>query len=177
MSARRAAVLCGAGALLAAWLAAGSSAPPLPESRALVSTADPLGGLGAAVREEAARLRARLAAVAPPSRESRNPFRFADGPDSRATPSPRRPERASGTPSAAPPSDAADLPLSLDGIAEDVVDGTRRRIAILSGLGDVHLVGAGEVVAGRYEVVAVGAEAVQLRDAAAGRTFTLTLRP
>ncbi|HXH05575.1 MAG TPA: hypothetical protein VNI83_03190, partial [Vicinamibacterales bacterium] len=146
------------------------SAPPLPPARALAPAADPLGGLGAAVREEAARLRARLAAVAPPAPEARNPFRF----ETPAPPSVRRAPEPSPEP---PPADASALPLSLEGIAEDVAAGVRRRIAILSGLGDVHLAGVGDLIAGRYEVVAVGAEGVQLRDTAAGRVVTLTLRP
>jgi hypothetical protein len=50
------------------------------------------------------------------------------------------------------------------------------RTAVLSGLGDVFLVRAGDVVASRYEIVAVGADAVELKDLATGRTFRIGLR-
>ena len=56
------------------------------------------------------------------------------------------------------------------------MSGTPVRTAILSGLGDVFLVKAGEIVASRYEVVAVGADAVELRDLGTGRTLRLGLR-
>jgi hypothetical protein len=52
--------------------------------------------------------------------------------------------------------------LKLSGIAQKA--GTRT--AILSGDGQIYLVGEGESVAGRYTVVTIDPEAVLLRDAA-----------
>ena len=52
--------------------------------------------------------------------------------------------------------------LKLSGIAQKA----GKRTAIISGDGQVYLVGEGDSVAGRYTVVTIDPEAVLLRDAA-----------
>jgi hypothetical protein len=72
------------------------------------------------------------------------------------------------------------MPLTLSGIAEDVgpdSDGAPLvRTAVLSGLGDVFLAKAGDTILSRYEVVAIGADAVELKDLTTLRTIRLGLR-
>jgi hypothetical protein len=121
--------------------------------------------------------RLRDAAVPAPS-GGRNPFRF--GPPSRtvelgvaARRTPRAPSAfVSGE--AAPPEPV--VPLVLIGVAEQAGPGEPRRTAVLSGLGQVFLVVAGDPIGSRYRVVSVGSDAVELRDEQAGRTHTLALR-
>jgi hypothetical protein len=64
--------------------------------------------------------------------------------------------------------------LKLDGVAERKTANGTSRTAILSGDGQLYLVGAGESVAGRYVVAVVDPDAVVLRDAT-GLELRLTL--
>jgi hypothetical protein len=108
----------------------------------------------------------------------RNPFRF--GEPSRDARTAAATGRGTSGPSAIPPDDAAPpepvIPLTLIGVAEQAGAGAPRRTAVLSGLGQVFLVTAGDAVGSRYRVVSVGPDAVELRDEQAGRSQTLTLR-
>jgi hypothetical protein len=53
----------------------------------------------------------------------------------------------------------------LSGVAEKRTPQGTRRTAVISGEGQLYLVGVGERVAGRYTVVSIDPEAVILRDA------------
>jgi hypothetical protein len=53
---------------------------------------------------------------------------------------------------------------TLSGIAERNTPEGRKRTAIISGDGQLYLVGEGERVAGRYTVVTIDADAVLMRD-------------
>jgi hypothetical protein len=66
--------------------------------------------------------------------------------------------------------------VSLSGIAEDVVDGQPRRTAVLSTPSDVLLVREGEEVLGRYRVVRIESEAVELLSLDDGGTVRISLR-
>jgi hypothetical protein len=109
---------------------------------------------------QAARLRDRSAAVTlRPS--TRNPFSF-----SSRKPSPRSDRPRESAVQSAPvetmiPAAPAGPSLKLSGVAQK--DG--KRTAILSGDGQIYLVGEGDSVAGRYSVIKVDPEAVLLRDA------------
>lgn len=175
MTVSRGAAIAGGVALLAAWLAAAAGvrrsvsqvsiepgASPRPTPRSLV--ADLLG--------EGERLAQRLPVAPLPQQPSRNPFEFA----SRVPPAPT------------PVGESADLPkpglfpltplpaLRLIGVAEDGTADGPKRTAILSGMDQLFLAAEGEEIAGRFRVVAIGAEAVELQDRQGGSTFRLALR-
>lgn len=167
----------GGAAVLVTWFvaAAGQDAPPTP-SPSPVSQPRPLSEAERAARDiqsQAGRLRARLGAAPVPADAGRNPFLFAQ----RVLPAPRR--TASATMAA--PELPLDLqpepaPFTLSGIATDDGPDGPARTAVLSGLGDVFLAKAGDTIASRYEVVAVGADAVELRDLASGRSIRIGLQ-
>jgi len=73
-----------------------------------------------------------------------------------------------------PPAEPA---IELVGVAEDRTAQGLVRTAIVSALsGDLWVVKVGEMVAGRYKVKAIGADAVELSDPVSGGTRRLTLR-
>lgn len=178
---RAAALVAGAG-LVAAWLAAAADHQPSPavtaarDSTALARAEQ----LAQEIESQATRLRARLAAAPQPSASDRNPFSF-QAPSPRATRGSQLPQVSLDAPAVLPTESLAEPePLTLSGIAEDTAtDGKAAvlvRTAVLSGFGDVFLAKAGDTIAGRYEVVLVGADAVEIKDLANGRTIRLGLR-
>jgi hypothetical protein len=178
MNAKRGVLFVGGAALLAAWLAAAADqdrqAPDAPAPHE-VSALDRAEHLARDIQSQAARLRARVAAAPEPAGSGRNPFIFHVRPAA-----PRSAPRVSAG-SADEMLPALSIPepppLSLSGIAEDEgAEGVRIRTAVLSGLGDVFFAKAGDTILERYEVVAVGADAVELRDLTSGRTIRLGLR-
>jgi hypothetical protein len=68
------------------------------------------------------------------------------------------------------------VPVRLIGIAASPSTDGPRRSAILSGLGQVFIVGAGGLVGDQYRVAAVGEDAVELHDETTGRVVRLGLR-
>jgi len=126
---------------------------------------------------QAERLLARTRAVTQRA-STRNPFRFS-APKSTAPAglAGTRPGSAvvpaagqSPVPAAPPPP-----PLTLSGIAEKNTPTGVRRTAVISGDGQLYLVGVGQAVAGLYTVVSIHPEAVVLRDAT-GFELRLVLR-
>jgi hypothetical protein len=176
MHARNTAWIGGA-AVLATWFvaAAGQNGPltgaPTPPSAPPGESATELAARD--IEAQAARLRARLGAAPRPADAARNPFLFVE----RAASQSRRlapPAAVVDDPASAPMPEPD--PFTLSGIAtDDGADGPVRT-AVLSGLGDVFLARAGDIVMARYEVVAVGADAVHLRDLTTGRNFRIGLR-
>ena len=75
----------------------------------------------------------------------------------------------------APPQEAPPA-FRLIGVAEDETADGVVRTAILSGLGDVFLVKAGDTVGGRFRVDQVSADAVQLTSLSTSAASTLALR-
>lgn len=167
----------GASALaIASWFASASTSgvrsPISPPSPARISSIE---RSVAALESDVNRLHDRLGpSVAPAG--SRDLFRF-----SRRAPKP--------TLTAVMPSDGAvtvvDAPtpvaprpsLRLIGIAEDAAADGVVRTAIVSGVGDLFLVKAGETIdGGRYRVELVSADAVQLTDTLTASSTTLALR-
>ncbi len=55
-------------------------------------------------------------------------------------------------------------PLRLAGVTESTVSDGVRRMAVLTGSGQIYLANVGDKVAGQFTVVAVEPEAVVLRD-------------
>jgi hypothetical protein len=153
---------------------AGSQAPPRAVATGEVTPSES-AALTFDMERETERLRHRLAASPGPARSGRDPFRFGER---RVAMSPRR--------ATAPPQYAevpvtqvaVDVPppLRLIGVAERAAGETSTRTAVLSGESDVFLVGVGDQVLGRYTVVAVAAETIELSDASTGRVIRLALK-
>lgn len=126
------------------------------------------------------RQRARLEqiATAPDVVPSRNPFRF-PAPPARTARSPLGQRASTDQPalseSPVPLADAL-VPVRLIGIAASPSSDGTRRSAILSGLGQVFIAGAGDLVAGHFRVAAVGEDAVELHDETTGQVVRLGLR-
>jgi hypothetical protein len=168
MTRRRTAARIVGGALLAAWLAAAASVPS-PQVPAVPAPARRAAGRDfTAIEIRTQDLRARLESKSTLHRSSRNPFRFAA----------RRPAVPVHVPalSTASPATGGAPPLALVGIAEQESAGGVVRTAVISGPGGLFLVREGEPVAERYRVNRVGADAVELGDAATGGTIRLGLR-
>ena len=158
----------GAG-LLVAWLAsaAGVSRSPTAMPRAPGPSAEAvqLDAVASDVQSQARRLRTRLAAAPAPQAPYRNPFAFVSDPAAR--PARVRP------PSIVPPPAIADEPdLVLIGVAEQ---GTTRTAMIGSGE-ELLMVSEGQTLAGRYRVVKVAADAIELVDLGTGATRRLFLK-
>jgi len=67
--------------------------------------------------------------------------------------------------------------IALSGIAQDTIDGRTVRTAIISMPDGVQLVKEGDMLAGQYKVVAIGADAVELARVSDGSTVRLGLKP
>jgi hypothetical protein len=157
---------------IASWFASASTSgvrPPVVPLPALKPT--PLDRASAELQSEIARLHERLAPTATPA-HARDLFRFSGrAPGRVAALTSREPAATIETPPVAPrPS------LKLIGIAEDASDEGTIRTAIVSGLGDVFLVKAGEIIAGRYRVEQVSADAALVTDITTASQTTLALR-
>jgi hypothetical protein len=176
MNASRLAVWIVGAAVSGAWLASAAGVtrqartvrvpPPAPETIQL-------DALAAEVQAQAGRLRERLA-NAPAPRTERNPFRFDSAPTKhRAAPAETRHTFA-------PPPTAAELPepvIELIGIAENQTPTGAVRTAMMTNeQNDLIMVTVGQRILGRYDVVAVTEEAVDLKDAQTGAIRRLILR-
>jgi hypothetical protein len=127
------------------------------------------------VDEASARIR-RVQETSPgPLESGRNPFEFA-----------RPPARPASAVPAVPPADVIGPPppsspppplFTLSGIADRTgEDGKTVRTAIISGLDRLYFVKAGDTITTRYSVTAIGADAVELRDATTGETIRIALQ-
>lgn len=128
------------------------------------------------IQQQADRLRGRLVIAPAPSDTRRNPFVFRTREAQSARNISTTPDSMAADPTTAPEPLPEPDPFTLSGVATDENPEGPIRTAVLSGLGDVFLVKAGDIVASRYEIVAVGADAVELKDLATGRTFRIGLR-
>lgn len=177
MTTGRAVAYIGGSVVLLAWLASAAGVPAPSGQRVKDrSVADPpaLDALASSVQSQAVRLRQRLAAAPAPKNPLRNPFSF----DTRQTQKPRArpaPETPVGT--SLVESLVSEPQLALLGVAEKQTPDGSRRTAIIGGVADdLFMVGDGDELAGRYRVVAVGAESVELKDLLTGTTRRLALR-
>jgi hypothetical protein len=179
MSASRLAVWIVGAAVFGAWLASAAgvtrqarlarAAPPAPE-------AVQLDALAAEVQAQAGHLRDRLANAPAPRPAGRNPFSFASRP-ARSGARHEAPETHAATsplPMASTPSEPS---LELIGIAESPgASGAVRTAMITDAQQDLIMVIAGQRILGRYDVVSIGEDAVDLKDVDSGRTRRLILR-
>lgn len=159
-----------------AWLASaagvGRDAPPQRTPARPTIDAE-FTALAIDVQTQASRLRDRLAQAPAPTSQQRNPFSFADRPVRSLRPvvTADVPPAITGEPQPIEPV------LTLIGVAEMAGPSGPVRIAMMTGpTGDLVMARVGETVLGRYEVVAIGADAVKLTDTASGDVRTLVLR-
>ena len=164
-------------AVLGAWLASaagvsrqGASGPP----SARTDASHPVDHLASDVQTQAARLRQRMDAAPAPQTPTRNPFTFS----SRIEHAPRLPRPAAPVvEEPLPPVEPPDPFLDLIGIAEKRVgDATVRTAMLANDAGDVIMATAGQRVIGLYDVVTIGADAVELKNTLSGATRRLVLR-
>lgn len=176
MTASRGVAAIGGAVLLVAWIAA--AADSARSSRAIVVERERPRELtraeliAADIQSQSVRLRARLASAPTPAAGGRNPFRLSEPPAPRVA----RHVAAASVPEIAESPAPVTIPLTLSGIAEDAsADGTIRT-AVLFGLGDVYLAKVNDVIASRFQIVAIGADAVEIVDTSTGTSVRLGLR-
>lgn len=166
---------------LATWLA---SAPPVvapgdgrltPPTRVDAAATQAVVLQMQELNEEAVRLARRLSEADAFAAPDRDPFRFKLAPaPAPAAPPPVVPPVATDVAAVPPP---APSPFALSGIAEERQGDAVIRTAVVTGLGELWLVKAGEKVEGKFEVTAVDADAVELIRADTGTAVRLTFRP
>lgn len=180
MSAPRLAAWIIGAAVCGAWLASAAGVtrqsritPPAPPAADAVQ----LDALAADVQAQASRLRERLAQAPAPNTTPRNPFRFAPAPSQRqarpATLDPGLPERPA-VETLLPPAEPV---LDLVGVAESsTADGLVRTAMMTSESGDLIMAVSGQRILGRYDIIAIHADAVELEDVQTGAIRRLVLR-
>ena len=163
--------------VLLAWLASAAGVPPpqrSPRTPRPVTDEVALDAIAADVQSQAVRLRQRMAAAPAPQTPLRNPFRF-DVRDPAKLRAPTRGVRPASEP--LPEPGPADLPLVLLGVAERKTGAGLIRTAIIGDdTEELQMVGEGQELAGRYRVIAVAAEAVELKDLLTGSMRRLALK-
>lgn len=158
---------------IASWFASASTSgvrpPVIPPAPPRVS---PLDLSLVSLQSEVGRLHERLGPTATPTR-ARDLFRFRGRvPRPSASASVRH---DADVPVVAVPVVPVPPSLALIGVAEDAGADGVVRTAIVSGLGDVFLVKAGESIRDRFRVGLVSADAVQIIDLTTDTASTLTL--
>jgi hypothetical protein len=159
-----------------AWLASAAGVSRSPRIPPVSRPANDvrLDALAADVQAQTGRLRDRLSQAPAPTGPERNPFSFAAR---------RLPARAANidAPTVAVTTVAApeilEPALTLIGIAETrTPDGIARTAMITGGRDDLMMVTVGQRLLSRYDVVAVGADAVELKDLETGLARRLVLK-
>jgi hypothetical protein len=179
MPLKRAATIVGAGAALAAWLAAAATSGNRDAVAPITVQSPAIDRRGAELAAEVSRLHERLRPSATPQQPGRNLFSFVAPkpqipPPSEIPPRPALSEAAVVRPAA--------VPLRLSGIAEDVTPGaagnpgTTIRTAIISTRGQLFLAKVGENVTARYRVARISSEVVELTDLDGGGVLRLVLK-
>ena len=174
MSASRVAAWIGFTGLLGAWLASAAGLPRTAPYRPPQRPADAvtLDQLASNVQGQTVRLRTRLASAPAPTTLTRNPFTF---PVQQPTRAPRI-----APPPAMPgiqPVPEPEPQLELIGIAADSGTGTLVRTAMISGpANELMMVTSGQRILGIYDIVSVGADAIELKHLATGAVRRLALR-
>lgn len=180
----RAVLVLAALGLVLAWLAAAAdrqaAAPRAAADHAPAAHAR-AEHLAQDIRDQERRLRSQLDSAPQPTMSGRNPFTFDDRTPGGSRSAPLQVASVAPALEAVMAAATPDPPLlTLSGIAEDPAGADNpalpRRVAVLSGYGDVFLARIGETIASRYEVTAIGADAVELKDLITGTTIRLGLR-
>jgi hypothetical protein len=174
------------GSRLAAWLvcaavggawfasAAGvSRSPRLPPPTSRTSDDVRLDALVDDVQAQAGRLRERLSSAPAPAPRQRNPFTFAERRQTAVR------AASVAAPAAVPPAAPAVLEpaLYLIGMAEArTANGVVRTAMITGGRDELMMVTVGQRLLSRYDVIAIGQDAVELKDLETGLARRLVLR-
>lgn len=167
-------------AVASAWLASAAGVGRAPRHSATALKPSPeaaaLDNLVADVQTQASKLRKRLEGAPSPKAPFRNPFSFAARPA--AVPRAKTPAAVEPVAFEPAPTLPAEPPLQLIGIAEKKVGDAMVRTAMLSpGDADALIMAtAGQKILGAYEVVAIGVDAVELKDLVTGAARTLVLK-
>ena len=159
-----------------AWLASAAGvtrSPRIPPVSSRTSDDVRLDALAEDVQAQAGRLRERLSNAPSPGRVERNLFSFGLRPQPKKRAAPMEAAAA-----IAPPAPEVLEPvLELIGIAETrAAEGVVRTAMITGGRDELMMVTVGQRLLSRYDVVAVGADAVELRDLETGLPRRLVLR-
>ena len=177
MNASRVAAWLLAAAVCGAWLASAAGISRYtPVSRPPVAPVPDLelNTLAADVQTQAGRLRSRLTNAPAPAALERNPFSF-DRPRYAPRPAPAPAVRLE--PPVEEPLVSPEPALRLIGMAENKIEGGVARTAMIADDMDGLIMAArGQQILGRYEVVEIGADAVELKDLQTGATRRLVLR-
>lgn len=174
MTIRRAALYLGGASLLAAWFASAASMPVQRADRPA-----PVPGPEAPdvpdVDVEAQIERLKRASSEPPApRPRRNPFTFHISERTPANAPARRLHAATLPPPALVPVEPG---LTLIGLAGERSGAEMVRTAMLeTDQGELVMAVAGDTILGRYRVVAVGADAIELADERTGATRRMVLK-
>lgn len=182
MTPKKAAAYVVGAMLLAAWFASAVGVPPQsrPVRRVAPAAIDDarLDALAQDVQAQGSRLRKRLATAPGVQLPLRNPFSFERRDTPRLAPAVRTADQGLALEPAPVPEPARREPLlALIGVAEQKTADGLVRTAMISEDGEqLHMTVTGQEVAGRYVVVAVGPDAVDLREIATGLTRRLVLR-
>lgn len=177
MTGARLGVLILGAAVCGAWLASAAGVTrhaQAARSAPRQAEAAQFDALSADIQAQAGRLRARLADAPAPREAQRNPFRFAE----RAAPVTRRPSPRVAVPfePAPVPPEVREPSLQLIGVAENrTAEGVVRTAMITGGHSELTMARAGQRILGQYEVVAIGADAVELKDVQTGAIRRLIL--
>jgi hypothetical protein len=178
MNASRAAAWIIGAAVCGAWLASAAGVTRQARTSRVAPRASDVvqfEALAADVQTQAGRLRERLANAPAPRATERNPFGFAPSQNLRRSSLPARPPAAA--PEALAPVEVREPVLELIGIAEtNRPEGVVRTAMIRGGYDELMMVTAGQRILGRYDVVAVGVDAVDLKDLQTGAVRQLILR-
>jgi hypothetical protein len=173
MSVKRTATFLVVGGALAVWLAAAATSGDRPSALPPVLDTPAIDAHGARLTEEIARLHERLRPTATPRAPRRNLFSFVQSSGRISHPDhsvvePRPAEARVLAPVPAPP--------KLSGIAEDETAEGLTRTAVVSLSGQLFLVKEGEMFAGRYHVLRIASDAVEITDTLEGGALHLALR-
>lgn len=163
MNVKRTLALGVGGGALVVWLAAAATSPAPSRVPAAVTPPAAVDLSGAELSAEIARLRERLRPSAQPS-QARDLFRYQPHAAARAAAASQPQPLEPSTSLRDVPSPSTPALLTLVGMAEDPGDAGPVRRAILSGFGDLFIVKAGDSIAGKYRVAAIGADGVDLVD-------------
>jgi hypothetical protein len=172
MNLKRTASVVIVGGACAAWLAAATT-PNVRESSvpAAASRKEPRDERAERLASDVARLHGYLRPGIELRPSVRNPFRFAIA---RVTHPPASQPRTTVSATPAPPLTPPPA-LRLSGMAEDAGPDGPVRTAIVSGMGQLFLVQQGDTVAGRYRVVRIGPDVIEIADTT-GAIFRLAMK-
>ena len=152
------------------WVGTARHSPAEPALPLPIPSSVPVPPPVDSLRDMPSRVSAHLASPPPMPAVVRNPFEFGPRRDKLVREKAAEPAaRAANDPVTPPP------PLRLVGIAEDEAGGRPVRTAMITSAGQLFMVKVGDRLVGRYLVVSIGTDAVQVKDDG-GTTVTLAMK-